>query len=164
MKGYILKDSATATTISLASLPARTKNMEKYRVKTSSAPIVTLASANNAPKIEKMTPTSSGESVKNMQQIFSDMGLYDGEISGIYADLEPSLISYQIETNIITDKDHDAAGYVGPKTTAQLHKDYHTYAKRELERREEEKKRIAQDKEFKAKLSTSIASMGTLTK
>jgi len=92
-----------------------------------------------------------------MQQIFSDMGLYDGEISGIYADLEPSLISYQIETNIITDKDHDAAGYVGPKTTTQLQKDYDTYTQRE-------RTRIEEEKAFKSKLASSITSMGTLIK
>jgi len=134
-----------------------TKNMEKYRVKNSPASITTLAVTNSMPKIEKITPTSSGEKVKNMQQIFSDMGLYAGDISGIYTDLEPALISYQIESNIITDKNHDAAGYIGPKTTNQLQKDYHTYTQRE-------KDRIAEEKAFKTKLVTSITSMGTLSK
>ncbi len=56
-----------------------------------------------------------------------DLGYYSGDINGDFADLEASIMKYQIKTGIISEKTDDGAGWFGPKTRVQAKKDYLAY-------------------------------------
>ncbi len=65
--------------------------------------------------------------VKNVQELYTLLGYYKGEISGDFSDVEKSIIAYQIATGVIENKNSDGAGWFGPKTRAQTKKDYASY-------------------------------------
>ncbi|NVP17355.1 hypothetical protein HUU51_01430 [Candidatus Gracilibacteria bacterium] len=63
-------------------------------------------------------------SVKDLQSLLSDMGLYNGEIDGDYSKVKNILIKYQIEKGIIEDEFDEQAGYFGEKTYAAIRKQF----------------------------------------
>lgn len=67
------------------------------------------------------------DDVKQVQQIYKDLGYYTGKITGNYADILDTILDYQLKTGVITDKSVDGAGYFWPKTRAQTQKDYIAY-------------------------------------
>lgn len=66
----------------------------------------------------------NSENVKQVQQVMKDLWYYDGKISWDYADVESSIIEYQLEQDIIQEKTDDGAGWFGPKTRLQAKSDY----------------------------------------
>ncbi|QFR39215.1 M23 family metallopeptidase [Candidatus Gracilibacteria bacterium 28_42_T64] len=66
----------------------------------------------------------SSSDIKEVQQIFRDLGEYNGSINGDYKDIEKSMIAYQISNNIIKNKTDLGAGWFGPKTRKQVKNDY----------------------------------------
>lgn len=85
---------------------------------------------------------SSAQSIKNLQNLFTQLGLYTGEIDWIYSSIEPDIINYQIQSGIINSAEDWGAGYFGKKTIAALQDDFseefsetatQTIAKQELE-------------------------------
>ncbi|MCT4617022.1 MAG: peptidoglycan-binding protein [Candidatus Gracilibacteria bacterium] len=69
-------------------------------------------------------PYSDEEDVKTLQNLFSVMGEYEGEITGEYRDIMPSLLEYQLEKKIIISRRESGAGYFGPKTRKMAQADY----------------------------------------
>lgn len=67
------------------------------------------------------------QDIKQVQQIYKDLGYYNGAISGDYSDVEASVIAYQIERWVIEDKYSDGAGWFGPKTRTQTEIDYNAH-------------------------------------
>lgn len=65
--------------------------------------------------------------IKEVQQIFKDLKEYKWAINGNYKDLEKDLISYQLAKKIIRTKSELGAGRFGPKTRAQVKKDYQSF-------------------------------------
>jgi len=62
--------------------------------------------------------------VKNVQELYTLLWYYDWAISWDYADVESSVIAYQLDTWVISDKSEDGAGWFGPKTRTQTKSDY----------------------------------------
>lgn len=73
-------------------------------------------------KIDADTPNT--DSVKKLQQLFSDIGLYSWEINGNFEDIRSILIDYQLEKNIIDSRDSYQAGHFWPKTLTALRKEF----------------------------------------
>ncbi len=69
----------------------------------------------------------STSDIKEVQEIFRDLGEYKGSINWNYKDLEPSVISYQLAKRVIKSKWELGAGRFGPKTRAQVKKDYQKF-------------------------------------
>jgi len=83
------------------------------------------ANAELLAKIEtQIAPDSDSETIKKLQTLFNKLGLYNGEVDGIYKSIESDIIHYQIQAGIITNKDSYGAGYFGKKTIAALQKDF----------------------------------------
>nr|MDD3719785.1 3D domain-containing protein [Candidatus Gracilibacteria bacterium] len=78
-----------------------------------------------------ITPDSTEEDIKKLQLFFSEIGLYDGKINGIYSDIKPTLLKFQLKNGIITSEDDDGAGYFGPKTITKINELYGTILKNE---------------------------------
>lgn len=70
-----------------------------------------------------------GESqdVKALQKLMKRLSYYNGEDTGEYADIEKAVIKFQLEHNVIADKNDDGAGWFGPKTRAAAKIAYDTY-------------------------------------
>ncbi|MDA9128896.1 M23 family metallopeptidase [Candidatus Gracilibacteria bacterium] len=99
-------------------------------------------SSSNSVSAEAQTPQSYDDSifsitvspemgtedeVKQVQRIYNKLGYYDGRISGDYADVYESVITYQLDTNVISSRADAGAGWFGPKTRAQTQSDYDVY-------------------------------------
>ncbi|NDK09661.1 peptidoglycan DD-metalloendopeptidase family protein [Candidatus Gracilibacteria bacterium] len=69
--------------------------------------------------------------VREVQRVMKELGYYDGDINGQYKDVESSIIKYQLETNVISSRSDDGAGWFGPKTRAQAKLDYSSLAYQE---------------------------------
>ncbi len=69
----------------------------------------------------------SSNDVKEVQRIYNKLGYYDGQISGDFADVEESIIDYQIATGVLKTRNDEWAGWFGPKTRTQTQKDYDAY-------------------------------------
>jgi len=53
----------------------------------------------------------SESDVKLVQQIFKNLGYYDGAISGDYNDVLEDVIRYQLDTKVIASRSEVGAGY-----------------------------------------------------
>lgn len=60
------------------------------------------------------------ENVRKIQKMFKKIGIYTGEITGNFEDIKVDIIKFQVENNIVSSKEHQHAGYIGPKTYAVL--------------------------------------------
>ena len=67
-----------------------------------------------------VTPESSWVNVKKLQQLFTDLDLYDEDIDGKYISIEDELIDFQMQHKIISSKYDDQAGYFWKRTIAAL--------------------------------------------
>ncbi len=65
--------------------------------------------------------------VREVQMIFTDLKQYRWKISGDYEDIEDDIIDYQISNRLIESKDDYGAGWFGPKTRAEVKKDYEKF-------------------------------------
>lgn len=65
--------------------------------------------------------------VKQVQEIYKDLGYYNGSISWDYNDVLDSVIKYQLDTGVIANESEDGAGWFGPKTRTQTQLDYNKY-------------------------------------
>lgn len=74
-----------------------------------------------------ISPTSPEEHIKALQNFFTNIAYYDGDITGKYNDIYDTIVNYQIEKNIIQDKNDSVAGYWWPKTREQAKKDNDAY-------------------------------------
>lgn len=73
-------------------------------------------------KVDASAPNE--DSVKKLQNLFTDIGLYSGGITGNFADVKSSLIDYQLQKWIIVSRNDPEAWYFWTKTFAALNKDY----------------------------------------
>ena len=93
-------------------------------------------------------PEAEKDTVKKLQELFSDMWFYRWKINGEYEDIRSTLIEYQLDSGVIESKDDDWAGYFGPKTRTQAQLDYKEYLKtweeldEPVDNNEEEKEEI----------------------
>ncbi|MDD3302193.1 MAG: 3D domain-containing protein [Candidatus Gracilibacteria bacterium] len=71
-----------------------------------------------------LNPESSKEDIQKVQEYFKEIGFYDGEIDGVYENIKPIIIKYQIQKGIIVSENDDSAGYFGPKTIKYLSEDF----------------------------------------
>lgn len=67
-----------------------------------------------------VTPESDWVNVKKLQQLFTDLKLYDDNIDGKYISIEDELIDFQLQHKIISSKYDEQAGYFGKRTIAAL--------------------------------------------
>ncbi|MBS9775293.1 hypothetical protein KGV52_01110 [Candidatus Gracilibacteria bacterium] len=70
--------------------------------------------------IDQINETSSETDVKRLQNIFSELDLYSGKIDGDFESIRDELVEYQVDEGVISDKNHDHAGYFGKKTIQSL--------------------------------------------
>jgi len=76
-------------------------------------------------KIEtQITPDSTVVNIQKLQTLFLQLGLYSGTIDGEYASIEQDLLSYQIKSGVIVNKDSYGAWYFGKKTIEALKADF----------------------------------------
>lgn len=69
----------------------------------------------------------SRDDIKEVQQIYKDLWVYNGSINGNYEDIEDDIIDYQLDTGVISSKNENGAGWFWPKTRAQTESDYEKY-------------------------------------
>jgi len=69
----------------------------------------------------------TSDDVKEIQRIYNKLGYYDWRISGDFEDLEESIIEYQLDTEVLENREQDGAGWFWPKTRAQTKVDYDVY-------------------------------------
>ncbi len=67
-----------------------------------------------------VTPESNSVNVKKLQQLFTDLNLYDQKIDGKYISIQDDLIDFQLQHKIISSKYDDQAGYFWKRTIAAL--------------------------------------------
>lgn len=92
-------------------------------------------------------PESTQENIKNVQQIFKDLWLYNWEINWKYDDIKNILIDYQLKTWVIESKSNIWAWYFWPKTRAQTKSDYVVFL---------EKKKIEDEKNQKIQAELAL--------
>jgi peptidoglycan hydrolase-like protein with peptidoglycan-binding domain/3D (Asp-Asp-Asp) domain-containing protein len=85
---------------------------------------------------QPISSTSPEEHIKELQEFFTSIEYYDGEINGKYDDIFSTVVDYQIEKNLIKDEKEQAAWYWGPKTRSQAKVDYEAF--QEKKRKEQE--------------------------
>jgi hypothetical protein len=85
---------------------------------------------------QPISSSSPEEHVKELQEFFTSIEYYDGEINGKYEDIFSTVVDYQVEKNLIKDEKEQAAWYWGPKTRLQAKVDYETF--QEKKRKEQE--------------------------
>jgi len=56
-------------------------------------------------------PVSDTESIKKLQEILTELGIYHGEIDGTYNSIREDILSYQLEQGIISSSKDIGAGY-----------------------------------------------------
>lgn len=78
--------------------------------------------------------TSSKSQVVSMQKLFTELWLYSWEIDGKYNSIKDDIIDFQFENGIISSKNVDDAGYIGPKTANFLEKKYPAWIFKEQEK------------------------------
>lgn len=111
-----------------------------------------------------VSSASPAEQIKELQQFFTNIEYYDGEISGNYKDISDIIINYQIENNLIKDETDPAAGYWGPKTRLQAKKDSDAY--QEKKRKEAEYVKRMEDLKLKtlSQAQTTLDTIGEIKK
>ena len=72
----------------------------------------------------QINPDSGPVKIKKLQTLLADLWLYKGPVSGVYKDIESTLIDYQIKKGIIQNQDDWGAGYFGRKTLTALQNDF----------------------------------------
>lgn len=82
--------------------------------------------SNNDYKYLALTPESSLDDVKEVQDFFKGLLYYYGEVDWKYESIKPLIIRYQLQKWIVLSKDDEAAWYIWPKTIASLNKDFWT--------------------------------------
>lgn len=65
--------------------------------------------------------------IKEVQEIFRELNVYKGDISGDYNDIEDTIIAYQISRWIIANASEYGAGRFGPKTREVVKAEYIDY-------------------------------------
>lgn len=70
---------------------------------------------------------STQEEISALQNILTELWLYNWEINGNYDELIDIIVNFQIENNLIENKDSLAAGYYGPQTRNALYEEYLEY-------------------------------------
>lgn len=70
---------------------------------------------------------SPSKNIEEVQRLYKTLWVYNGKITGNYNDIEESIINYQIDRNVIENRNSLGAGYFGPKTRAQTKLDYDSY-------------------------------------
>lgn len=71
-----------------------------------------------------ISPESNTQKIEKLQTLFTQLGLYTGEIDGNYESIAPALINFQIAEGIVQHKDDWGAGYFWIKTLEVLEKKY----------------------------------------
>ena len=71
-----------------------------------------------------VTPESDWVDVEKLQKLFTDLELYTWVIDGKYLSIEDDLINFQINSNIISSKNDEQAGYFWKRTIAELKSKY----------------------------------------
>jgi len=67
-----------------------------------------------------VTPESDSVDVEKLQKLFTDLELYTSVIDGKYVSIEEDLINFQLNSDIISSKNDEQAGYFWKKTIAEL--------------------------------------------
>lgn len=70
---------------------------------------------------------SDAQDIKDLQEVYKDMWVYEWPKSGKYSDIKQTIIAYQIDRWVIENKDSVGAWYFWPKTRAQTQSDYREY-------------------------------------
>jgi len=68
----------------------------------------------------RVSPESSSEDVKKLQNLFRELDLYNGAINWEYTSVEKPLIDFQIQAWIVKDKEGWWAGYYWDQTRSAL--------------------------------------------
>lgn len=88
----------------------------------------TISTNSNKNIFEKTVYIDYAESdVKQVQEIFKDLGYYTGKIDGDYNQVLSAVVDYQMNSWVIESRSEDGAGWFGPKTRAQTKIDYDKY-------------------------------------
>jgi peptidoglycan hydrolase-like protein with peptidoglycan-binding domain/3D (Asp-Asp-Asp) domain-containing protein len=66
------------------------------------------------------TPANTKKKVTQLQEILQELEYYDGEIDGDYSSLIETIVSIQINHELIASEDHPAAGWFGPQTRSTI--------------------------------------------
>ncbi len=127
---YVLADTETPVSINIDSLPAPLNILAKYEVKEVSSN--NIGNIEQEKKVENKLISSlnidkenpNENEVKKLQNIFKEMWLYTWEINWTYENIKNELISYQVNSKIIKDKNSPEAWYFGEKSLNQLNKDF----------------------------------------
>lgn len=69
----------------------------------------------------------SSSDIKKVQELFKDLGYYNGPISWKYEDVLDEVIAYQVDRWVIANKNSYGAGWFGPGTRAQAKLDYNKF-------------------------------------
>lgn len=65
--------------------------------------------------------------IRKLQEVMTEMGYYDGQITGDYKDIEQAIIDFQLNTWVLSSKNEDGAGWFGPKTRSVALTQYNTF-------------------------------------
>jgi peptidoglycan hydrolase-like protein with peptidoglycan-binding domain len=74
--------------------------------------------------------------IQTLQEVLTELSLYDGEITQDYNSIEASILEYQVENAIVSGVDDLGAGVFGPKTRKSLKEVYQAYIEAEIEKQE----------------------------
>ncbi len=72
----------------------------------------------------RVSPESTEDEIIALQTFLKSIGKYDGWITGKYSDVENSLINFQIELDIVKDREDWGAGHFWPKTIEAIKMKY----------------------------------------
>jgi len=87
-----------------------------------------------------VSPESNKDDVITLQDKLKEMWLYNWESNGKYNEIRSILLNYQIDKNIISNKNDIWAWYFWPKTREELKNDYSSFlVKKEQEERDRRK-------------------------
>ncbi|MCH8519060.1 hypothetical protein LAT59_04850 [Candidatus Gracilibacteria bacterium] len=64
----------------------------------------------------RVGPDGEQGQVRQLQQVLADIGIYNGEVDGIYESVKDVFIDFQLQYEIIPDRGAPGAGYFGPRT------------------------------------------------
>ncbi|MCP4522683.1 MAG: hypothetical protein GY828_00525 [Candidatus Gracilibacteria bacterium] len=128
IKGDITTNN-TSSTFDYTQIPAPkwvTKGFKKSEDKIKNNPNNLLPEQLGEYAIFQKKVTTDGE-INKLQDILIQLGLYQGELTGNYSDIEKIILQYQLDNDVIENKESLGAGYFGPKTRKSLQG---TYAKK----------------------------------
>jgi len=107
-------------------------------------------------------PVSDTASIKKLQNVLTEMGIYTGEIDGKYVSIREDILNYQLTEKIIETAYDTGAGYFGPKTRKDLKENYSNYIE-DVKRKQELEKRFSELEEIAAEEAEKvISSIGTV--